>query len=74
MLKTTVNVGLAVLTVVWMKDSSLHEYHPVISDILEEPAAPTFQAPADPEDGSSRAPLICQNSFTHQHDITSQGT
>ena len=44
-----------------------------ISRILKEPAAPTFQAPADPEDRSSRAPLIHQNPFTHQYDITFQG-
>jgi hypothetical protein len=74
MLTTTVNVSFAFLTVVLMKGSCLHEYQPVISDILVEPAAPTFQAPADPEDGGSRTPLLCQNPFTHQHDITPRGT
>jgi hypothetical protein len=48
MLTTTVNVGFAVCTAVLMKDSCLHEYQLVIGDILEEPAAPTFQTPADP--------------------------
>ena len=51
MLTTTVNVRFAVLKVMLMKDSCLHEYHPVIDKWGEEAAAPTFQAPADPEDG-----------------------